>query len=165
MALTKAALQCLELFDQNTRDVNDKRLVAWIRLQMVAEEAETARVQLQECAEGSTCHDQKMMDHKLIQALEDRLGAWRDASQGLMNSEFIQTQHMKRHSLLLTRLVAHTFLLLPKQALRACNTLPSKSKQFTNYLESCEPKHIVPARQKCYDESSLYQDCDVSHTV
>ena len=97
MTLTKAALECLEMFDQSTMCINDKRLVAWIRLQAIAEDVEASRVKLLESAEKLTCHNSNSVHQDLVQTLEDRLGAWRYSAQAVINSKQNQIHCVKRH--------------------------------------------------------------------
>ncbi len=138
MTLTKAALECLEMFDQSTAYINDKRLVAWIRLQVIAEDVEASRVKLLQCVEKLTCHDSNSVHQDLVQTLENRLGEWRYAAQTVINCKQNQVRCKKRHSFYSNRLVAYTFFLLPQQALRTCNLHAPKSRHVTDYLGSSE---------------------------
>ena len=97
MSLAKAAIEFLDLFEQNTTHINDKRLVAWVKLQIIAEEVEAVRVKLQESAEKPACHVSNAMNQDLVRTLEDRLGAWRYTSQAVMNGESSQTYCIKKY--------------------------------------------------------------------
>ena len=97
MTLTKAALERLEMFDQSTVCINDKRLVAWIRLQAIAEDVEASRVRLVECGEKLTSHTSDSVHQDLVQTLEDRFGAWRYAAQAVTNSKQNPIHCIKNH--------------------------------------------------------------------
>lgn len=101
MTLTKGALEWLELFDQSSMCINDKRLVAWIRLQAIAEDVEALRVKLLKCNEEPTFHNSKSVHQDLVQKLEDRLGAWRYAAQAVINCKQNQIHCIERHSIFL----------------------------------------------------------------
>lgn len=79
-------LEILESFSRASEHVNDKRLVAWVRLQVIAEEIDTLRVKLLGFAERNTGSDSPPDDRSFMNTLEGKLADWRYANQSVMNS-------------------------------------------------------------------------------
>ncbi|KIV94429.1 hypothetical protein PV10_02196 [Exophiala mesophila] len=76
----------LDEFDRSCDHVNDKRLVAWVRLQVIAEEIETLRVRFMGVEERSTGTESPPADRSFMNTLEGKLAEWRYANQSVTNS-------------------------------------------------------------------------------
>jgi hypothetical protein len=78
----------VDVFEKNCVLDNDKRLAAWVRLQMIAEEVEALRVKMSLVAklQGETdpCD---LVDQHTLSSLENRFSRWRDDSQSVLNGK------------------------------------------------------------------------------
>jgi hypothetical protein len=78
MIWTEQALACLRVFDMSAQNVKDKRLVAWVRLQLLAEDIETLRTALSNSPEPDKLEQSFSTDRQTIQDFERRFAEWRD---------------------------------------------------------------------------------------
>lgn len=78
----------VDVFDKNSVLDSDRRLVAWVRLQMIAEEVETLRVKASLAAkvQGET-DPSGLVDQPTLSSLESRFSRWRDDSQLVFNGK------------------------------------------------------------------------------
>ncbi|KAL7942709.1 hypothetical protein V8C42DRAFT_150281 [Trichoderma barbatum] len=83
MVWTDSMCKGLDAFDKNSMNDGDRRLVAWVRLQMIAEEVETLRIRVSLAQPGAEAANP--VDHHTISSLESRFGRWRDAAQPVLN--------------------------------------------------------------------------------
>ncbi|KAL7932884.1 hypothetical protein V8C35DRAFT_305731 [Trichoderma chlorosporum] len=83
MVWTESMRKGLDAFDKNGVHDNDKRLVAWVRLQMMAEAVETLRIKVSSAQPGADVASPA--DQHTISSLESRFGRWRDAAQPILN--------------------------------------------------------------------------------
>ncbi|KAH8811236.1 hypothetical protein F5884DRAFT_781568 [Xylogone sp. PMI_703] len=82
---TRGMLENLETFDQSSVSNNDKRLVAWVRLQMIAEEVESLRIRLLRSPESVGQNTVVPGNQSLVHTLERKLDQWRYTSQSMLN--------------------------------------------------------------------------------
>ncbi|GFP57730.1 hypothetical protein TASIC1_0009006700 [Trichoderma asperellum] len=76
----------VDVFDKNSVLDSDRRLVAWVRLQMIAEEVETLRVKASLAAKVQGETDASgLVDQPTLSSLESRFSRWRDDSQLVFN--------------------------------------------------------------------------------
>ncbi|KAL6872758.1 hypothetical protein J3F83DRAFT_730905 [Trichoderma novae-zelandiae] len=80
---TDSTRKGLDAFDKNSMHEHDKRLVAWVRLQMIAEEAETLRIKASSSL--APAEVSSPVDQHTLSSLESRFGRWRDAAQPVLN--------------------------------------------------------------------------------
>ncbi|EHK17885.1 uncharacterized protein TRIVIDRAFT_204829 [Trichoderma virens Gv29-8] len=80
---TESMRKCLDAFDRNSVNDNDKRLVAWVRLQMIAEGVETLRIKASLTPPGAEAASP--VDQHTVSSLESHFGGWRDAAQPVLN--------------------------------------------------------------------------------
>ncbi|RFU75888.1 hypothetical protein TARUN_6350 [Trichoderma arundinaceum] len=86
IAWTEGMRKGLDAFGENSVQENDKRLVEWVRLQMIAEEVETSRIKVSLAPRVQIGADQPSpVDQHTISLLEGRFGKWRDAAQPVLN--------------------------------------------------------------------------------
>ncbi|KAL7911586.1 hypothetical protein GGI35DRAFT_294097 [Trichoderma velutinum] len=83
MVWTESMRRGLDAFDKNSVHGNDKRLVAWVRLQMIAEEVETLRIKVSLAQPGADAASH--VDQHTISSLESRFCRWRDGAQPVLN--------------------------------------------------------------------------------
>lgn len=130
----------LDAFDKNSVNDNDKRLVAWVRLQMIAEGVEALRIKVSLAQPGADAAS--LVDQHTISSLESRFGRWRDAAQPVLNGKGLPLGFMLSFTawsglFLLAnehkhdRLTPDAFLLLPRQALRAGRHMQSNAASTT----------------------------------
>jgi hypothetical protein len=80
----------LDAFEENSVQDNDKRLVAWVRLQMIAEEVETLRIKVSLAPRLHTRADpSSLVDQHSILSLGSRFGKWRDDFQPVLNGKLL----------------------------------------------------------------------------
>lgn len=80
--------KCLDAFEKSGMHDNDKRLAAWVRLQIIAEEVETLRTKVSLAPRGQPGADlSSPIDQHTISSLESRFGRWRDAAQPVLNGK------------------------------------------------------------------------------
>lgn len=77
----------LDAFDKNSVNDNDKRLVAWVRLQMIAEGVEALRIKVHASLALPGADAASPVDQHTISSLESRFGRWRDAAQPVLNGK------------------------------------------------------------------------------
>ncbi|KAK4085034.1 uncharacterized protein Triagg1_24 [Trichoderma aggressivum f. europaeum] len=80
---TESMRKGLDTFDKNSVNDDDKRLVAWVRLQMIAEGVEAVRIKASLAQPGADAAS--LVDQHTISSLESRFGRWRDAAQPVLN--------------------------------------------------------------------------------
>ncbi|KAL7955029.1 hypothetical protein V8C34DRAFT_292710 [Trichoderma compactum] len=80
---TESMRKGLDAFDKNCVHDNDRRLVAWVRLQMIAEGVEALRIKSSLAPPGADAASP--VDQHTISSLESRFGRWRDAAQPVQN--------------------------------------------------------------------------------
>ncbi|KAL7924582.1 hypothetical protein ACQKWADRAFT_287024 [Trichoderma austrokoningii] len=79
---TESMRNGVDVFEKNSVLDNDKRLVAWVRLQMIAEEVEALRVKASSAAKAQGEADLSgLVDQQTLSSLESRFSRWRDDSQ------------------------------------------------------------------------------------
>lgn len=75
-------------FEKNSVLESDKRLAAWVRLQMIAEEVETIRVKASLAAKVQGEADPlDLVDQPTLSSIESRFSRWRDDSQLVFNGK------------------------------------------------------------------------------
>ncbi|KAK1241094.1 hypothetical protein MKX08_001068 [Trichoderma sp. CBMAI-0020] len=83
---TESTRNGVDVFEKNSVLDNDKRLVAWVRLQMMAEEVEALRVKAALAAKVQGEADPSgLVDQHTLSSLESRFSRWRDDSQLVFN--------------------------------------------------------------------------------
>ncbi|QYT01953.1 Zn(2)-C6 fungal-type domain-containing protein [Trichoderma simmonsii] len=85
MVWTESMRRGLDAFDKNSVNDNDRRLVAWVRLQMIAEGVEALRIKAQVSLAQPGADAASPVDQHTISSLESRFGRWRDAAQPVLN--------------------------------------------------------------------------------
>ncbi|KAM6485733.1 hypothetical protein HDV62DRAFT_259346 [Trichoderma sp. SZMC 28011] len=85
MVWTESMRRGLDAFDKNSVNDNDKRLVAWVRLQMIAEGVEALRIKVHASLALPGADAASPVDQHTISSLESRFGRWRDAAQPVLN--------------------------------------------------------------------------------
>ncbi|KKO96461.1 hypothetical protein THAR02_11438 [Trichoderma harzianum] len=85
MVWTDGMRKGLDAFDKNSVNDNDKRLVAWVRLQMIAEGVEALRLKVQVSLAQPGTDAASPVDQRTISSLEGRFARWRDAAQPVLN--------------------------------------------------------------------------------
>jgi hypothetical protein len=78
MVWTKDAHARLEAFENSAQSAKDKRLVAWLKLQLLAEEIETLRTRLSNLADSDIRESNLSIDPQTVQNFERRFTEWRD---------------------------------------------------------------------------------------
>ncbi|PNP55418.1 hypothetical protein THARTR1_04248 [Trichoderma harzianum] len=84
MVWTESMRKGLDAFDKNSVHDNDKRLVAWVRLQMIAEGVEALRIKVSSLAPPGA-DAASPVDQHTISSLESHFGRWRDAARPVLN--------------------------------------------------------------------------------
>ena len=87
MVWSESMSDILDEFDRSCEHVNDKRLIAWVRLQVIAEEIETLRVKFMGVEERSPGTESPPADRSFMNILEGKLAEWRYANQSVTNSK------------------------------------------------------------------------------
>ncbi|KAL6903956.1 hypothetical protein GGI43DRAFT_307646 [Trichoderma evansii] len=83
---TESMRNGVDVFDKNSVLDNDKRLVAWVRLQMIAEEVEALRVKASLAAKvQSEADPSSLVDQATLSSIESRFSRWRDDAQLVFN--------------------------------------------------------------------------------
>lgn len=78
----------VDLFDKNSVLDNDKRLIAWVKLQMIAEEVEALRVKASLAAKVQGEADpSSLIDQATLSSFESRFSRWRDDAQLVFNGK------------------------------------------------------------------------------
>ncbi|KAL7795461.1 hypothetical protein V8C43DRAFT_321315 [Trichoderma afarasin] len=75
----------LDAFEKNSVLDNDKRLAAWVRLQMIAEGVEALRIKVHASLALPRADAASPVDLHTISSLESRFARWRDAAQPVLN--------------------------------------------------------------------------------
>ncbi|PTB53659.1 hypothetical protein M431DRAFT_520631 [Trichoderma harzianum CBS 226.95] len=83
MVWTESMRKGLDAFDKNSVHGNDKRLVAWVRLQMIAGGVEALRIKVSLAQPGADAASP--VDQHTISSLESRFARWRDTAQPVLN--------------------------------------------------------------------------------
>lgn len=85
---TESTRNGVDVFEKNSVLDNDKRLAAWVRLQMIAEEVEALRVKASLAAKVQGEADPSgLVDQHTLSSLESRFSRWRDDSQLVFNGK------------------------------------------------------------------------------
>lgn len=84
MNWTVSTAHDLEAFDQNSDNANDKRLIAWVKLQLIADDVEAWRHMLARSTQAP-------VNRHSIQTFESRLTEWRDAAHPVINGRLAVT--------------------------------------------------------------------------
>lgn len=120
---TESMRNGVDAFDKNSVLDNDKRLAAWVKLQMIAEEVETLRTKasLAVKVQGEV-NPSGLIDQPTLSSLESRFSRWRDDSQLVFNGKrplvlCLLSCGSRLTRNLLPRLAPHAFLLLPHEVL------------------------------------------------
>lgn len=82
---TESTRNGVNVFEKNSVLDNDKRLAAWVRLQMIAEEVEALRVKASKLQGEADPSD--LVDQHTLSSLESRFSKWRDDSQLVFNGK------------------------------------------------------------------------------
>ncbi|KAM0487290.1 hypothetical protein ACHAPX_000561 [Trichoderma viride] len=83
---TESTRNGVDVFEKNSVLDNDKRLAAWVRLQMIAEEVEALRVRASLAAKVQGEADPSgLVDQPTLSSLESRFSRWRDNHQLVFN--------------------------------------------------------------------------------
>lgn len=77
----------LDAFEKNSVLDNDKRLAAWVRLQMIAEGVEALRIKVHASLALPGADAASPVDLHTISSLESRFARWRDAAQPVLNGK------------------------------------------------------------------------------
>lgn len=78
-------LEILERFHKTSVHINDKRLVAWIKLQIIAEDIESSRIKALALPEMAAGGRSGSITLSHVQTLEGKLGQWRYATEPVTN--------------------------------------------------------------------------------
>lgn len=88
MVWTNSLRKGLDAFDENSVGDGDKRLAAWVRLQMIAEEVEAARIKVSLAPRVRTGADTPSpVDQHTISSLESKFSKWRYAVQPILDGK------------------------------------------------------------------------------
>ncbi|KAK4070826.1 hypothetical protein Trihar35433_5293 [Trichoderma harzianum] len=85
MVWTDSMRKGLDAFEKKSVHDNDRRLVAWVRLQMIAEGVEALRIKVQVSLAQPGADAASPVDQHTISSLESRFARWRDAAQPVLN--------------------------------------------------------------------------------
>lgn len=77
--------EILERFNETSNHINDKCLVAWIKLQKIAEDIESSRTKVQTQADLAVSGNQGGISLSYVETLEGKLGQWRYAAEPVTN--------------------------------------------------------------------------------
>lgn len=82
---TDGALATLNAFEQSSETPNDKRLAAWIKLQLIAEDVESLKTSISDTSHQATYCQPESKNLSVLNSFEQELIVWRDEYQGIIN--------------------------------------------------------------------------------
>lgn len=86
----------LEMFHKTSVHINDKRLVAWIRLQKIAEDVESSRIKALTPPGTAVDDNPGGINLSHVQTLEGKLGEWRYSAESVTNGTLNQKLHASK---------------------------------------------------------------------
>jgi hypothetical protein len=86
--------ETLERFHERSVHINDKRLVAWIKLQMIGEDIEFSRIRVASSENNTGISAAFNLSH--LQTLEGKLSEWRNTAEPVTNGTFKQEPYASK---------------------------------------------------------------------